>query len=78
MLQFYTLRGHNLSLWEGLEVQSQQGIERFGVDGVCVLQAAFDGRGERAEVAVVLGIEAPFFDELPQTLDEIQIGRVRR
>ena len=48
------------------------------MDGAGIFQAEFDGRGERTEVGVVRGIEALFFDELPQALDEIQIGGVSR
>lgn len=47
------------------------------MNGVGIVQATLDGVHEGTEVGVVLGIQALLFDELPQSLDEIEIGGVR-
>jgi len=47
------------------------------VNGVGIVQATLDGVHEGTEVGGVLGIQALLFDELPQSLDEIEIGGVR-
>ena len=62
-----------MGLFEGLEVQSQQGAERLLGEGVRLLPTTLDSLGERREVWVMLGVEAWLLDELPQALNEVTI-----
>src|SRR4051812_34818700 len=74
----YTLRGQDLRVLEGLEVERQQRSDRSLVLPFGPFQALQDRRLEAGEVLVVPAGQDLLLYELPQPLDEVQVRRVRR
>jgi hypothetical protein len=74
----YTSRGQELRFFKELEAQRQPGVESRAMGGVSLRQALDNGDLERSEVGVIGGVQALFFDELPQALNQVEVGGIRR
>ena len=67
-----------LRLVEGLEAKRQERVQLLFVLCVGQADAVADRLAERAKVGVVFRVQGFLLDELPESLDEVQIGRVGR
>ena len=67
-----------LRLVEGLEAKRQERVQLLLVLCVGQADAVADRLAERTKVGVVFRVQGLLLDELPKSLDEVQIGRVGR
>ena len=61
-----------------MEVAGDEGLDFVLTGRVEVLQCRFDRLTEPVESFVILPVERPLFNVLPQAFDQIQIRRARR
>ena len=73
----YTSRGHECDIIELLEVERHQRGEWLSVLGCQTVQNLLDGGLKVTEGRVVAAVQGPTLGELPQSFDEVQVGRVR-
>jgi hypothetical protein len=66
-----------LEFFKGLKLEGKKGTKGRSVSGGRLRQATRDGFFEQGEILVIGIIEAFLLHELPQPLDQIEIGRVR-
>ncbi len=76
--RIYTPHGHQLRFFKGLKAQGEQRIQDGPMLRVRLTQARHDRCSEGRKVLIVLGIQALLLDELPQSLNQVEIGRIRR
>src|SRR5262249_30210090 len=74
----YTSRGLNWLILEGLELEGQQRLHLLLVRGRQAAQARVDGLGERLVGRLGTAAQTVLLDELPQPLDQVEVGRVAR
>jgi hypothetical protein len=74
----YTLHGQRLNFFEGLKVERQQRTEYLFVRRLGSRQTVLNRLGKRGKVSVIPRVEALLFDKLPESFNQVQMGRVGR
>lgn len=64
-LGYYTLRGQERDVFEGLEAERHERGESIGVSGGDAGEGRLDSQSERGEVRMVLAVYALAFHEAP-------------
>ena len=72
----YTQHGLKLRKWQGLKVESEQGIQRGFVGGHGLGEAGVNSSAEIIKVGIVFGIQDFLLDKFLIALDKIEVGRV--
>src|ERR1700694_2722300 len=72
----YTLRGHKWLILKGLEIQRKKRVNLSFMFGRYVLKALVNRLGKVLEGRQPAAGQAFFLDELPQALDQVQVGRI--
>src|SRR5258708_4076711 len=74
----YTSHGHKLSFFEALKTEGEERIEGGFVRGMSLVEASGNSRLETGKVSVVMGIQTLFAHKLPQTFNQVEVGRIGR